>query len=305
MSIRMGDKILAANYKPSNASEETAGIIKIATDMEITEGLSKNTAVTPYQLANAATKTQVDEVTITKDSEDLITTIGMKTKTDTYLYDWVGTLEEYNLAKESDLIEPNWICWITNDEGDYTPQYGSGVALLDPIYSGKILEGNEKVGKEEQGSLVTSLVYPDAYNTLLSYYNAGEDITSVVSGLTVNYRKCTNGWKIMDIGNKDVYDNLYSINGTADYFVIDSTNKQFYLPKVKKLPGAVKKLYYKLANTLVADSTLNLAGQLTELKNTKQNKLTAGGGISINKSNNVISINLTYDEENYRMIFGG
>ena len=36
MSIRMGDKILAANYKPSNASEETAGIIKIATAMEIT-----------------------------------------------------------------------------------------------------------------------------------------------------------------------------------------------------------------------------------------------------------------------------
>ena len=41
MSIRIGDKIIAANYATqivSNATTEKAGIIKIATDEEISAG---------------------------------------------------------------------------------------------------------------------------------------------------------------------------------------------------------------------------------------------------------------------------
>ena len=50
MSIRMGDKILAANYKPNNATQDVAGLVRLATEEEITEGIATESAVTPYQL---------------------------------------------------------------------------------------------------------------------------------------------------------------------------------------------------------------------------------------------------------------
>ena len=118
MSIRIGDKIIAANYATqvvSNATTEKAGIIKIATDEEISAGQSTNTAVTPYQLANAATKTQVDNTTIEKDESDVITAIGIKSKSGKILYDWVGTQEEYDIAWSAGAIESDWICWVTDD----------------------------------------------------------------------------------------------------------------------------------------------------------------------------------------------
>lgn len=118
MSIRIGDKIIAANYATqivSNATTEKAGIIKIATDEEISAGQSTNTAVTPYQLANAATKTQVDNETIEKDESDIITAIGIKSKSGKILYDWIGTQEEYDIEWSAGTIEPDWICWVTDD----------------------------------------------------------------------------------------------------------------------------------------------------------------------------------------------
>ena len=50
MSIRMGDKILAANYKPNNATQDVAGLARLATEEEITEGIATESVVTPYQL---------------------------------------------------------------------------------------------------------------------------------------------------------------------------------------------------------------------------------------------------------------
>ena len=237
MSLIKNGKKIAGLYKADlikNATDTQAGIIRIATDEEVQGGTSSTTAITPYQLANQAPKTLVDNTTITKDDTDTITTIGVKSKNNVILYDWIGTEEEYNTAYDNGDIESDWICWIIDDETPIEPvsnKTTSDVALLDMIISNHILEGDEKVGKEFQGSLILKSVYPDAYNKLLNSYSTASDVTEIISNIEVTYKKCTNTWKILDITNKSVYDQLFETTGSANFFVIDIYNESFYLPK--------------------------------------------------------------------------
>ena len=235
MSIRIGDKIIAASLSTQvipDATQLKKGIVRLATDTEIEEGTSNSVAVTPKQLANSASKTLVDGTTIVKDSEDKISTVGVKTKSGVIKYDWIGTIAEYEELEVNKQINPDWFYYITDDEGDVKESdYGSDVALLDIIVTNQILEGKEKLGKELQGSLVLGSVYPEAYNKLLEQYNSGISTTETISNVTIPYKKTTNGWKIVDIDNKSLYDDMYEATGTANYFVIDTINKQFYLPK--------------------------------------------------------------------------
>lgn len=235
MSIRIGDKIIAASLNTQvipDATQLKKGIVRLATDTEIEEGTSNSVAVTPKQLANSASKTLVDDTTIVKDNEDKISTVGVKTKSGVIKYDWIGTIAEYEELEVNKQINPDWFYYITDDEGDVKDcDYGSDVALLDIIVTNQILEGKEKLGKELQGSLVLGLVYPEAYNKLLEQYNSGISTTETVSNVTIPYKKTINGWKIIDMDNKSLYDDIYEATGTANYFVIDTINKQFYLPK--------------------------------------------------------------------------
>ena len=59
-----------------------------------------------------------DNVTISKNTSDKIQAIGTKNKNSTgdteNLYDWVGTLSEYN-TQQIETLHPEWICYITDD----------------------------------------------------------------------------------------------------------------------------------------------------------------------------------------------
>ena len=234
MSIIKNGKKIAGLYKAdliTPATDTQAGIIKIATEEEVQGGISNNTAITPYQLANQSPKTLVDDLTIIKDDNNTITTIGVKSKTDTILYDWIGTKSEYNMAYEAGEIKENWICWITDDEVQHINQTVSDIALLDMIVSNHILEGEEKIGKELQGTLILKSIYPNAYNKLLKAYKTATKVTEEIAGISVTYKKCTNKWNIIDISNKSVYDQLFETTGSANFFVIDTDSETFYLPK--------------------------------------------------------------------------
>ena len=148
--------------------------------------------------------------------------------------DWVGTLQEYNVALKNGTIKKNWICYITDDnQNGLTYSYGSDVALLDIIVSNQLLEGADLVGKALQGSMVLGSEYPDAYNKLLTNKNryTSKQITETIGGIEVTYIQCVVGYKILDISNKDKYDALFEATGTANFFVLDEGSKLFYLPK--------------------------------------------------------------------------
>jgi hypothetical protein len=58
----------------------------------------------------------IDNITITEDSEQSLSAIGLIEKNKgTVKYDWVGTEAEYNTALSNGGIESNWICFITDD----------------------------------------------------------------------------------------------------------------------------------------------------------------------------------------------
>ena len=183
------------------------------------------------------TTVYVDEETIVKNDQEVITTVGVKSKNDTVLYDWVGTLEEYQTGVTDGTIQSNWICWITDDENKngITPVYGSDIALLDIVITNQALEGVDKIGKELQGSLVLKSEYPDAYKKLLNQKNKATSVTETINGIEVTYYQCTNGWKVMSVDNKSVYDELFENTGSANFFVLDETSENFYLPKTNNL----------------------------------------------------------------------
>ena len=123
MSIRKNNKIIAGNYKSdiiTDATQTEKGKIRIATDTEVAQGLSKDTAITPYHLANNSSKAQVevDNETIINNNKNEITTVGVKSKSNVVLYDWIGTKEEYETGIADGTISEDWICWVTDYEGD-------------------------------------------------------------------------------------------------------------------------------------------------------------------------------------------
>ena len=273
MSIRIGNQIVASNTATNLATEEHAGVIRIATDEEVKAGNATNLAITPYQLANAASKTSVDEETIIKDNDDVITAIGVKTKNDVLMYNWIGTSAEYQQAQLLGTIQPDWVCYITDDDEDFDsliPKYGSDIALLDPIRCTQILEGVDKIGKLMQGSMVLKSEYPEAYSKLIDHKNrsTSEVVTELVDNyIEVTYTKCKNGYKIIDIADKQVYDNLIEEYGCTDFFLLDEVNNLFYLPILyspdDKSPYYY---YYKVGNTLQADAYVDVESQILNLQ---------------------------------------
>ena len=71
------------------------------------------------------TTVYVDDATIVKDDQEIITTVGVKSKNGNILYDWVGTKEEYETAVSIGEIQPNWVCYITDDGIDVSRVLGS------------------------------------------------------------------------------------------------------------------------------------------------------------------------------------
>ncbi len=57
-----------------------------------------------------------DDTTIIKDSQDTISAIGVKTKSNGILYEWIGTQAEYDTDFASGKITTNTECLITDDE---------------------------------------------------------------------------------------------------------------------------------------------------------------------------------------------
>lgn len=57
-----------------------------------------------------------DDDTIERSANGELTTVGVKSKSGVVLYDWIGTLEEWNIGRDNDTIKDNWICFITDDE---------------------------------------------------------------------------------------------------------------------------------------------------------------------------------------------
>jgi len=69
-------------------------------------------------------------IEINQEQQNNLTAIGVKTKSDEIMYDWVGTLEEWEEGRNNETIPDEWICWITDDEEE-----PAGIANLAQVAS--------------------------------------------------------------------------------------------------------------------------------------------------------------------------
>lgn len=100
------------------ATETTYGVAKIATLAQVEAGTSDDTIITPLKVRSL----------FYEKNHGLLH------------YDWIGTLAEYNQQYEGGVIDPNWICYITDDEitenlewGNITGQISAQTDLIDYI----------------------------------------------------------------------------------------------------------------------------------------------------------------------------
>lgn len=105
---------------------------------------------------------------------------------------------------------------------------GSSLPLFTPMLFDHVLNGDEAVGWALQGSLVTN-TYPDAVAKIKKLYQAGEE--TIYRGITC--KRLQDGRYIADIAQKGAIEALFTSTGIADFYILDSSNNQFYLPKSK------------------------------------------------------------------------
>ena len=101
-------------------------------------------------------------------------------------------------------------------------------SLFDVKITDRMLTGAEAVGWALQGSLVTN-TYPDAVAKVKELYEAGEETTY----REITCKRSQDGRYIADIAQKEAIEALFTSTGIADFYVLDSLNNQFYLPKSK------------------------------------------------------------------------
>lgn len=96
------------------------------------------------------------------------------------------------------------------------------------------------LGQERDFSVENETAYNQyrlVFSNGLTASNGGElaklNFSAYKINLGFNYRKHSNGHKIADISQKSELDKYYNSYGMCDFYILDSFNSQFYLPKSK------------------------------------------------------------------------
>lgn len=106
----------------------------------------------------------------------------------------------------------------------------NGTPLFTQITTDYVLSGNDAIGWAMQGSNVTNTAYPDAYAKILNLYNTGTNLT--YRGIAA--KRSSDGRYIADVSQLTAVNNLFNSTGIADFYVIDTLEQSFYLPKTTR-----------------------------------------------------------------------
>ena len=76
-------------------------------------------------------------------------------------------------------------------------------------------------------------IYTEAYNHLVADVTNGTPQTETISGHTITYTLADDGHKIVSDANASEVEGLYNDTGVAWYYILDTTNQRFKLPRTK------------------------------------------------------------------------
>lgn len=101
-----------------------------------------------------------------------------------------------------------------------------------------------------------SATYTSAYNELLSEYNNAESVSTTEDSIT--FKRTPKGYKIALATQETAILNKYNADGIAWYYILDTTNKKFKLPRTK---FGFEGLRGKVGND-IAESLPNIKGDI-------------------------------------------
>ena len=104
----------------------------------------------------------------------------------------------------------------------------AGRFLLEAIWSDHIINDIQYL-RADTFSWQSGIVYTAACNKLVEEYTSGTEETK--DGIT--FRRSENGFKIADASQENAIASKYTDTGVAWYYILDTENKQFKLPRTK------------------------------------------------------------------------
>lgn len=111
-------------------------------------------------------------------------------------------------------------------------------------------------------------VYTAAYTELLNIYNAegGATASDTIGSETITYKRCANGMKVADATQQEAIMNVFANTGSAFYFILDTENTRFKLPRTKySLIGYEDGLGNYVAQEAASGSGVKVAGNQSYL----------------------------------------
>ena len=111
-------------------------------------------------------------------------------------------------------------------------------------------------------------IYVTGYNKLVEEYDNKKSVVETENGIT--YKRSPNGFKIASADQEEAIINLYSNGEKAWYYILDTKNKKFKLPREKKSDG--KYLYFFVGSYEREEGEINI-GEMSEVLNEVSNEV--------------------------------
>lgn len=134
----------------------------------------------------------------------------------------------------------------------------------------------------EQFSWHAGAIFVTAYNTLEQEYNNAESVekTEQIGSVSLTYKVTPAGFKICNSDQQTNVINIFNATGQADFFIIDTTNKFFKLPRVpwSKYKGnndssVDYQQYFFVGNSIESDSEISLTGVIQIVEELQNNQI--------------------------------
>lgn len=222
-------------------------------------------AIKEYVDANSGA-VDIDNSTITTNSSDelqAVATVNQNTATGAQnpVYDWVGTLAEYN-DQQVALNHPEWICFITDDYSD-TESMVTNREIGELVYS-TIPLVNAGLHLADGVLIDGTGVYKEFYEHMSSVYDAGH--TSIFA-------------------TEADWQTAVSTYGKCGKYVLDTTNHTIRLPKI---PGFVEGTLTEAdIGALVAAGLPNITGSIVSTGgNLRSGTETVSGALYVSTADN-------------------
>lgn len=285
MSIRQGKIIIADSVSSTTDYQDLINKPKI-------NGVELDGNKTAEDLNIRAGITSVNGDTGT-DGAVTVKAIENANPNDTMLKVWNGTTAEYLALAEKDL---NTIYNVTDEVTADTSKI-SGFNLFDFKWSDHLIN-NISWTRADNFSWHSAAVYVSAYNKLLKEKERASTVleTETIDDITISFYRSENNYKICLPDQLANLTSLYEKTGVAWYYVIDTENKQFKLPRTKwGFTGLRNK-----AGDYVSESLPNITGESSVHNNPDYTTTGAFGVTDTNKTGGAITsydsyLNLTFD----------